>query len=115
MPGRKTTRFIPSLGFVLLSLLGLAMAVSAAGCQRPSVPPQTPDQTDPAHAERVEPSRPIGDAGAIGSRRPEAIPPVQPRPDRPPDPTPKPLPEPSPLPDPTPAPIPAPAPTPPGT
>jgi outer membrane biosynthesis protein TonB len=110
-PARATQSGFSFL-FALLVLTGLGMAALAAGCQaRQGVDPNNPDQnqTDPAHAEKVEPTQPLGDAGQPDKDYPEAPPPGEPGPD------PQPLPDqPSPVPDPTPEPAPEPNPGPSG-
>jgi outer membrane biosynthesis protein TonB len=108
----NTARFIPSFGFMLLALAGLAMAAVAAGCrtgQSPDLDPKEHPEADPAHAERVEPSRPRGDAGPPSREPPVTTPPDEPTPDPRPAPRPEPLPDPNPIPDPSPEPAPDPA------
>jgi protein TonB len=111
---KLAARLIPPLGFGLLLVVGLAMAALAAGCivgQQSG--PESPTDTDPAHAERVEPDHPLGDAGVSSSPLTKPTPrPPEPRPTPRRDPKPDPLPEPNPVPDRTPEPVPEPNPTP---
>jgi outer membrane biosynthesis protein TonB len=113
---RLVPRLFPSLGFGLLLVVGLAMAAVAAGCiAGQQSGPEDPTNTDPAHAERVEPDHPLGDAGASPSPLTRSAPapqPPEPRPTPRRDPKPDPLPEPNPIPDRTPEPVPEPNPTP---
>ena len=112
MSPTRATPFVSSFLFALLVLTGLGMAALAAGCQaRQPVDPKNPDQnqTDPAHAERVEPTQPLGDSGKPDKDSPKSPPPGEPGPD------PQPLPDqPGPVPDPTPEPQPEPIPDPSG-
>jgi hypothetical protein len=110
--GRRTARLIPSVGFALMALAGLAMAAFAAGCSARQNPgsdePRPHDETDPAHAERVEPDRPMETPDPVDEARPEN-PPSDPQPLPRRDPNPVPVaptgpdnPAPDPLPDPDP-------------
>jgi outer membrane biosynthesis protein TonB len=113
MPRERIARFIPSVGFALLALAGLAMAALAVAC-RTGQSPETDrreqhPEADPARAERVEPSRPRGDAGPPSREPPVTTPPDEPTPDPRPAPRPEPLPDPNPIPDPSPEPSPDPA------
>lgn len=108
----RTARVIPSVGFALMALAGLAMAALAAGCSARQNPgsdePRPHDQTDPAHAEVVEPDRPMETPDSpVEEARPETPSDPQPLPRRDPNPVPVPPadptnPTPDPLPDPDP-------------
>ena len=107
MSATRATPFVSSFLFTLLVLTGLGMAVLAAGCQaRQPVEAENPDQnqTDPAHAERVEPTQPLETGKPDPEESPKSPPPGEPGPD------PQPLPDqPNPVPDPAPQPIPGPS------
>ncbi|HWM87234.1 MAG TPA: hypothetical protein VNO33_15390 [Kofleriaceae bacterium] len=105
MPNTRSARFFPSAGFLALAITGLLMAMLAVACRTPAQSdPEQPqeNQIDPAQAEKVEPTRPMGD----GDGGPPASEPGE-RPE--PVPGPEPLPDPNPVPTPDPAPQPAPS------
>lgn len=104
------------LGFSALLVGGLLIALLACRSQTPGVEePVATTQTDPDHADEVDPDQPLGEGADNQPAQPAADKPGEPssnplprNPDPPPQPVPSPDPAPNPVPNPPPDPVPSP-------
>ena len=112
----RSTVAVSQLCFTALLAGGLLMALLACRSQSPGpTEPVATTQTDPDHADAVDPDQPLGEGADNQPAQPAAEKPDEPGSNplpRNPDPTPQPVPTPDPAPNPVPNPPPDPMPSP---